>query len=366
MEGLSTFTDMFHPHILAPISTGKIIVAHPKPFIPSPNRPRLGHDQPPAEQSAVEELWMEVSGSQMRYLKAPGPVGAPASPLLMIHGLWGFSYSWRKNIPSLSRHRTVYAVDMIGAGYSQRPSPRQTFDWSLKGHALRLLEFIDHLGIPTINLAASSHGGAIAMMLAILCRQRNEGQPTLEGDHRQEHYPPPAARQKNQTTIRKMALVSPVNPWSRYHPSIVKVAENILGRAVVRLAKPLASPICQWRLGKLYAVESRMTPGTAAAYAAPLNLPRSSQTQIGILRAWRQDEEELKHLLPTISNIPVLFIWGSEDRVIELSASSELIKNFKNAKVITIKSTGHLPYEELPAEFNPALESFLKEQDFCN
>lgn len=319
----------------------------------------------------VEELWMEVSGGQMRYLKAPGPSGATTCPLLMIHGLWGFSYCWRKNIPALAQHRTIYAVDMLGAGYSERPTSPNTFDWSLKGHAQRLLEFIDNLGIETIDLAASSHGGAIAMMLAIMCRQRNDEQTTNESDHQAVHQQPSAIHastahasettEKNQAIIRKMALVSPVNPWSRYHPSIVKFAENILGRALVRLATPLAGPICKWRLGKLYAVESRLTPGAPEAYAAALSIPRSAQTQIGILRAWRQDEAELKNLLPTIANIPVLFIWGSEDRVIELNASSELIKNFKHAKVITIKSTGHLPYEELATEFNQVLESFLNE-----
>ena len=98
-------------------------MANPKPFKPLPNRPRPGRGQAPEEQSAVEELWMEVSGGQMRYLKAPGPSGATTCPLLMIHGLWGFSYCWRKNIPALAQHRTIYAVDMLGAGYSERPTP---------------------------------------------------------------------------------------------------------------------------------------------------------------------------------------------------------------------------------------------------
>lgn len=316
----------------------------------------MGGDEAPEGQPGVEEHWMGVAGGQMRYLKAPGPSGATARPLLLIHGLWGFSYSWRKNIPALAQHRTVYAVDMLGAGYSERPRPSQTFDWSLQGHALRLLEFLHQMGIAAIDLAASSHGGAIAMMMAIMCQQQNEGRPAdLPATHGA------AAGKSSRIMIGKMALVSPVNPWSRYHPSIVKFAENAVGRALVRLAKPLAGPICSWRLGKLYGEESRMTPGAPAAYAAAMHLPRSSQTQIGILRAWRHDEDELRNLLPTISSIPVLFIWGSEDRVIELDASSELIKNFKNAQVAIIKTTGHLPYEELPAEFNPLLEAFLNQ-----
>lgn len=292
----------------------------------------------------------------MRYLKAgPGPDAAAGSvPLVMIHGLWGFSFSWRKNMPSLARGRVVYAVDMLGAGYSERPQDPCSLDWSLRGHASRLLEFMQRLGIVTVDLVASSHGGAIAMMLARMCREKLP-EPAEGG-----MQAPPSSSVKP-VNIRKMVLVSPVNPWSRYHPSIVKFAENPLGRALVSMIQPLSSPICKWRLGKLYGMETRMASDTPAAYAGPLTIPRSVQTQIGILRAWARDEDELKTLLPEISAIPTLFIWGSEDRVIELTASSQLIKNFPNARVVIINSAGHIPYEELPDEFNQAVERFLSE-----
>ncbi len=323
------------------------------------NRPLLGDDPsriPAANDPQVEELWMDVRGGRMRYLKAgPGANAAAVSaPLVMIHGLWGFSFSWRKNIPSLAQGRVVYAVDMLGAGYAERPQDPSSLDWSLRGHASRLLEFMQRLGVVSVDLVASSHGGAIAMMLARMCHDELIA-PVTGG------MQAPSSLSVKPVNIRKMVLVSPVNPWSRYHPSIVRLAENPLGRALVNMIQPLSGPICRWRLGKLYGVETRMTPDTPAAYAGPLNIPRSVHTQIGILRAWARDEDDLKTLLPEISAIPTLFIWGSEDRVIELNASSQLIKNFPNARVVIINSAGHIPYEELPDEFNQAVESFLSE-----
>ena len=61
----------------------------------------------------LEERFVSVDGAQMRYLRAGvGPA------LVLLHGLMGYSFSWRFSIPALSRHATVYAVDMLGTGFS--------------------------------------------------------------------------------------------------------------------------------------------------------------------------------------------------------------------------------------------------------
>jgi pimeloyl-ACP methyl ester carboxylesterase len=52
----------------------------------------------------------------MRYLRAgSGP------PLVLLHGLMGYSFSWRFAIPALAPLRTCYAPDLLGAGFSDRP-----------------------------------------------------------------------------------------------------------------------------------------------------------------------------------------------------------------------------------------------------
>ena len=50
------------------------------------------------------------------------------SPLLLLHGLHAgaSSYEWRHNVEALSLHYTVYAVDLLGFGRSERPSLRYT------------------------------------------------------------------------------------------------------------------------------------------------------------------------------------------------------------------------------------------------
>jgi pimeloyl-ACP methyl ester carboxylesterase len=59
----------------------------------------------------VEECWMDLDGARMRYLRAgSGPA------LILLHGLLGYSFSWRYTMPALAPYATVYAPDMLGAG----------------------------------------------------------------------------------------------------------------------------------------------------------------------------------------------------------------------------------------------------------
>ena len=130
------------------------------------------HDSTPAD-----ECWSELDGYRMRYLR-----GGSGPPLLLLHGLLGYSFSWRFALPALAEKATVYAVDMPGAGFSDRPAnPTGGF----RAHAERLLRFLDNVGVESCDLLGTSHGGAIAMRAAALAPER----------------------------VRSLILVAPVNPW---------------------------------------------------------------------------------------------------------------------------------------------------------
>src|SRR5947209_8206597 len=92
----------------------------------------------PALGAGIEECWMEIDGARMRYLRAgSGPA------LILLHGLLGYSFSWRYTMPALAPYAAIYAPDMMGAGFSDRPSG---LDHSLRGTARQLLRFVEGLG----------------------------------------------------------------------------------------------------------------------------------------------------------------------------------------------------------------------------
>src|SRR4029077_18888769 len=112
----------------------------------------------------AEECFAQVDGARMRYLRAgSGP------PLVLLHGLMGYSFSWRFVLPVLSEYANVYAVDMLGTGFSDRPAG---LDCRLRANARRVLGFLDAVGIRSFDLLGTSYGGALAMMAAAMCSQR--------------------------------------------------------------------------------------------------------------------------------------------------------------------------------------------------
>src|SRR5579862_7138268 len=104
----------------------------------------------------TQECWMDFDGARMRYLRAgSGP------PLILLHGLLGYSFSWRYTMPALAPYATIYAPDLLGAGFSDRPAG---IDHSVRGTVRRLLQFIERLNISSFDLLGTSRGGAVAMM----------------------------------------------------------------------------------------------------------------------------------------------------------------------------------------------------------
>src|ERR1700683_3863479 len=109
-------------------------------------------------QPGYEEAFVDVAGARMYYLHA-----GSGRPMLLIHGLIGSSATWRNNVDALARHASVYAIDLVNMGKSQRVGG---LDAGLKATAKRILAVMDALDLAEADIVAHSHGGAVALMLA--------------------------------------------------------------------------------------------------------------------------------------------------------------------------------------------------------
>src|SRR3977135_4373348 len=85
-------------------------------------------------------------------------------PILLIHGIHAaaWSYEWRNNVDALSRTNTVYTIDLLGFGQSDRPASR----YSARLYISLISDFVSRvIDAPTV-LVASSLSGAYAIVLA--------------------------------------------------------------------------------------------------------------------------------------------------------------------------------------------------------
>jgi pimeloyl-ACP methyl ester carboxylesterase len=281
--------------------------------------------EPALNSSTIEERFIELAGSRMRYLHAgSGP------PVLLVHGLMGYSFSWRNTIPALAERLEVFAIDALGTGYSDRPP---ALDCRLKACAQRLLRFMDAVSSGPFHMLGTSHVGAIAMMAAALLPGR----------------------------VRRLTLVAPVNPWA---PRGRKLAPFLSHPLVAPLFAQLATHSRSLRrhyFHRLWGDPRRIPPGTFEGYMKPLEMAGIGAWDYGlsVLRNWNGDLRELELALPRIANIPTLLIWGMQDKAVAPESAGRLKQNFRQCQLVVMDGIGHLPYEEAPDEFDRAVREFL-------
>jgi pimeloyl-ACP methyl ester carboxylesterase len=277
----------------------------------------------------VQECWMDFDGARMRYLRAgSGP------PLILLHGLMGYSFSWRYAMPALAPYATTYALDLLGAGFSDRP---RGIDHSMRGTALRVLKFAKNLGLQSFDLLGTSRGGAVAMAAAAECVSNNGSGPRL----------------------RRLVLVCPVNPYSRHGKWLAPACGSRPGAAASRLVMARMPFLYPYVHGRLYADRKKIRPGTLEGYTAPLVIPGLFEHALSIVRTWTSDLRELELLLPKLRSVPTLLMWGSKDPAVYFSSMAPLARHFEDARIVVFPGIGHLPYEECPEKFNRALIDFV-------
>jgi len=297
---------------------------------PSASKRRSPQDDNSSERfvgEGVDECWMDFDGARMRYLRAGSGL-----PIILLHGLMGYSFSWRYTIPALAPLRTCYAPDMLGAGFSDRPK----MDHSMRATALRVLKFAEKLGLDSFDLLGTSRGGAVAMCAAAESLERRAPQ------------------------IRSLILVAPVNPYSAHGRRLAPLCGSPLGSMLARAVLEQFPSMYPYWHGRMFADHSKIPAGSLDGYKAPLAIPGLFEHALSIVKTWSVDLRALEALLPRLGSIPTLLMWGTKDPAVYFSSMEPLARFFPNAEKVVFPGVGHLPYEECPEKFNRALIEFLK------
>jgi pimeloyl-ACP methyl ester carboxylesterase len=243
--------------------------------------------------------------------------------LVLVHGLGGPSM-WMRVIEPLGRHFHVVAVDLPGFGHSDSPpSPL-----SLHQNA----EFLDHffrvLGLEKCTLAGISYGGQIAATTAINFPDRVERLVLLATTGFDDH---PAIRKRFIWLFVRYCVKNLVFKSA--------ALTSLLGRR------------------SFYDIRNR-----------PKNLHReflSQFTDKGKTDMWLEalrntfdiDTDSVTKL--NLSGVPVIILWGKNDRVVSPAVALELHRRIPRSQVRIVEECGHsLPLEK-PIEMIAELREVL-------
>lgn len=265
-----------------------------------------------------------VCGATLRYVDyGEGP------PLLAVHGMGGSWESWLSNIPELGGHYRVIAVDLPGFGGSEALAAGAGFNAYLDS----LAGLLDEIGIPEVVLLGHSLGGLVALSFAAAYPDRCLGLVLASGGG---------------TVLGRLRLTA--------IQAVFWILQKVFAVPGVR------SLFVKTSLGTLMLAVAVRHPRRISRDLLDQMLPRTVGP--GFMTAVRLGSEQLHRLNVRHVVVPVLLIWGREDRLLPLAGGRDLAAQLPRAELVVLDDVGHCAMFEAPDDFNDAAQRFLAAHPF--
>lgn len=246
-------------------------------------------------------------------------------PVLLIHGsgpgvsAWA---NWRLTMPRLATRFRVVAPDMVGFGYTERPTEvRYDLDTWVR-HAIGVL---DALAIERVHVVGNSFGGALALAMAI-------------------HHP---------QRVRRLVLMGAAGVSFTLTPGLDAVWGYEPSVAAMRALLDIFAYDRRLINDELAELRYRASvrPGVQKAFAAMFPAPR--QRWVDALASPEAAIRALPH--------ETLIIHGREDRVIPLSNALTLLRWIHRSQLHVFGRCGHWTQIEHADRFACLVGDFLAE-----
>jgi pimeloyl-ACP methyl ester carboxylesterase len=268
--------------------------------------------------SARDTEYLELEGSWIRYSVTGG-----GPPVVLVHGWLSSSRIWRRLVGRLAQRFTVYTLDLVGFGDSDKP---------ISGYGIRygsrlLYAFCAHFGLSRVAVIGHDVGGTMAVKLAadhpdVVARLILVATPADED-------------QVDLPTLLWLATLPVVGPLFYTLGRFFRPLRRLWVRPFVLDAEDLTEEVVD-DAGK----------STPAAMSKTLSV---MQREVSRGRLVRQ---------AGIIKVPVLIITGEEDQVVDPRATDDWIRTVP-AEVVFLDECGHLPMLERTAEFDARVLAFL-------
>jgi pimeloyl-ACP methyl ester carboxylesterase len=258
--------------------------------------------------------------------------GEHGSPVLLLHGISGSIETWLPNLKALCAQHTVYAVDMIGHGRTDKPLDA---GYTIHDLAQFVRDFMTAADIRRAHMIGHSLGGAVALRLTL-------------------HFP---------AVVERLILVSSAGLGKEVGMVFRLGSLPLLGEIML---KP--TPILPEATKKLMVYDPAvLTPEKTQQDFEIQNLPGNLAAFFKIMRSnvnvFGQKESAYQPHLRGLGEIqkPTLVIWGRDDQLVPAAHADAAAKGLSNVQVHLFDACGHLPNLEVAAQFNQLIGKFLSD-----
>lgn len=271
-----------------------------------------------------QDRYVQVGQINTRYWTS----GDKGRTVILLHGIGSSVETWTLNISVLAQHHRVYAVDLVGAGRSDKPPAT----YSLTYLAEFVKDFMDALSIECACLVGNSLGGGVALQFAL-------------------DFP---------RKVEKLVLVNSLGLGKEITLTLRLATLPFVGRlfSPTRSGTALAlkqsvynSTLISDEWVELY-YQIATLPGTWSALLALIN------TNINLFGVRPEVYNAIVDRLATITT-PTLVFWGQQDRILPVVHAAVATKGLPSARVHIFDPCGHWPQVERSEEFNTLVLEFL-------
>jgi pimeloyl-ACP methyl ester carboxylesterase len=278
-------------------------------------------------ESHLPTFTVSLHGDDFHYVKVGrGPV------VVLIHGILGSRRDWEQLVSLLEQDFTVIAPDLLGHGDSAKPRG----DYTLGGHAGRLRDLLDLLGVRRATLVGHSLGGGVAMQFAWLFPERCERLVLVSSGGLGRDINPILRAPTLPGAEWVLPLISA--PWLLRRGELL--AET-LGRLGLRSGPDLQE---LWR--------GYVSLGDAEVRRAFLATIRT------VVDPGGQTVSALERL-PAMTGIPTLLVWGARDRLIPVAHGIAAQQAIPGSRLEVFEKAGHSPHLSDPSRFAALLREFV-------
>ncbi len=261
-------------------------------------------------------------------------------PIVLLHGFGSSLGQWRSNLAPLSQHHTVYALDFLGFGASQKAPDR----YNVQLWAQLVRDFCQSfIGQPAIIVGHSL--GALVALTAVTENPNLASHLVLFTlPDAQPTQSPKLARALEKWFVNPI-LLAPLF-WFVRRPRFLR---SVLQKIYLR--PELVDDELVWMFAK--------PPRDRGALDVFCRLAQSRLQEDGYAY------KGVKEMLPTLT-LPVLLIWGKQDRIVPLSGFYRALGILSiralpdNFHLLDVNNAGHCAYDEYPEQINPQLLHWIQ------
>lgn len=271
---------------------------------------------------AFEQGYLTAGGYRTRFLHA-GRQGQP--PLILLHGTGGHAECYSRNLIAHGEHFDTYAIDLVGHGYSDKPS----FPYEIDVYVEHVRAVMDTLGFSQARISGESLGGWVAARFAL-------------------EYPARVARIALNTT-----------GGATMNPEVMQRIKTLTMAAVTTPTWDTVKARLEWLMADPTTVSDDLIACRQAIYQAPGML----EAMPHILCLQEPEIRQRNNLTDDewrAIKAPTLVLWTDKDPTAAVAVGERITSLIPNAEFALMTGCGHWPQFEDPETFNALHLRFLK------